>query len=656
LTEAQGGGAVEVNNTTLALAEELVFADGLQIDYAQSIGLFDVQNNGADLVLLQEFDLDPISSCVALMGGLGTPAPSDDIFGNERLRVHHGECVFGDLAATFGDGITIGAVEYERAARYVSAAGNDSEVDCTVRTAPCATLGRALSEAQEDDEIRVAVGSYQASAGSNETFPARITKVLNVIGGYNANFEEVPVCEPGLCNTQIDLLDAATGDDRQTTLLCDGTNFGQSENLVLIAGLALAADDTTDADDVTRALVLRERCDAIVTSNLISGGNGGVNGSQMSEGIQIGAAGGLETFPTIVGNSISGGAGSTTVTYGISVLPGHSPFIQNNEIVGNTDTDPAAPNATQSRAVMLGSEGAGATGQGGFGITVLDGNYLDGGLAENNTKALFLNGYGETQVFRNELYGGVAVASDGDTMGLSALTDNSVSIFNNLIHGGIATALDGGFAHGVRLATLATNAGEMRVINNTIWSGYPGDQGSGSAMGLVYTNLNGFQASVFDATNNIIGAAVAGQSVDSVCITEEVEINPSAINNNDLYGCSTLYRDIVEGTPADYISLSELHASGNNAADNVSVDPLFADFDGPDNDPATPDGDLTLTAFSPCGVVAGGSSSVASQEPFVSDDFELVLRTPDQGNPGFGFSMGAYELDDPRCDSGQANP
>ena len=62
--------------------------------------------------------------------------------------------------------------------RFVAPAplGSDAGNDCASRYAPCATVFRALGQANSGDEIRVAAGTY--------TDPLTITKDIRLLGGY----------------------------------------------------------------------------------------------------------------------------------------------------------------------------------------------------------------------------------------------------------------------------------------------------------------------------------------------------------------------------------------------------------------------------------------------------------------------------------------
>jgi hypothetical protein len=73
--------------------------------------------------------------------------------------------------------------------RYVAPSGDDSGNPCTISSAPCATIQRAVDVAGSGDEIRAASGTY-TSTGENVIL---ITKTLTLIGGYEPPDWSTPV-------------------------------------------------------------------------------------------------------------------------------------------------------------------------------------------------------------------------------------------------------------------------------------------------------------------------------------------------------------------------------------------------------------------------------------------------------------------------------
>jgi hypothetical protein len=106
--------------------------------------------------------------------------------------------------------------------------------------------------------------------------------------------------------------------------------------------------------------------------------------------------------------------------------------------------------------------------------------------------------------------------------------------------------------------------------------------------------------------------------------------------------------DQISGTPS--VEYSNVQG-GFAGAGNVSVNPMFVDADGADNDPATAvDNDYRLNATSPC-VDAGDSTAVPADVTVDLDGearFVDIASMPDTGVPvlpgGTVVDMGAFEV------------
>ncbi|MDD9893307.1 MAG: tandem-95 repeat protein, partial [Gammaproteobacteria bacterium] len=633
LSEASGSGAVSVNSIELPLAEGISF-NNYDLDYGINQGLFSSNAGGDALTVRMDLSLHPSTVCEGQIGGLAGPAPIDDIDGNGRHPLIDGVCALGEFPAQFGEGITAGAYEFEVPALYVASGGLDSN-DCLTPATACATLGHALSIVVPGTEIRISDGVYTASAGTGLAKPALINKAHNIIGGYDPSFIGSPTCVPGDCGTQLNLLENASGTYEQTVLRCDG-QAGSAEMgtpNTLIAGLNIDASDSNDANETyTRGLLLHNGCNAAITSNVISGGNGGNDGSDASEGVAIEDA---NTAPLIVANWISGGVGSTGTTVAIRAANGTTPSIQENELKGNSDNNAAAPNAAKSIGILLGNESGALGGQTGF-AQVTD-NTVEGGFA-NTAQGVFVNGFGDVNMERNLIHGGVSQATL--TTGVEFATDGTVSLINNLIHGGDASS--GSIARALLFATINATS-SYTAQHNSIWIG---TQGTSTTSSVQFHAANGALTVTFD--NNIVGGDDRG-GASRICVEEfNADTVPVSFTNNSLYACSNAaYSDFSAGN----LSVAALNSSANNASANVGFDPLYVDFDGSDNDPGSADFDFSLDGASPCEVVAGGRTDVPVFDDF-TNDFN-VFRTALSSNPSLGYSIGAYEFDDDlRCDGG----
>lgn len=88
-----------------------------------------------------------------------------------------------------------------RTLRYVATSGSDTANACTNSAAPCATIDQAVSQAQNNDEIRVAGGMYTPGSG---TAVLIITSRMKIIGGYSTGNWSTPdrVANPTILDGQ----------------------------------------------------------------------------------------------------------------------------------------------------------------------------------------------------------------------------------------------------------------------------------------------------------------------------------------------------------------------------------------------------------------------------------------------------------------------
>jgi hypothetical protein len=175
------------------------------------------------------------------------------------------------------------------------------------------------------------------------------------------------------------------------------------------------------------------------------------------------------------------------------------------------------------------------------------------------------------------------------------------------------------------------NRSDPVVQNNTI------DGGSGSAAFGIYLQATDPYLTLATIQNNIV---FTRSGASSYCMYEKTATSdPATFDANDLFGCAVLYYDDDSGgltTIAQVNALAEVMS-----APNESVDPVFADADGPDDDALTmADNDWHLTAGSPSGVTQSGLDLSAQ----FTADMDGATRT---GDGEVGWSMGAYEYDAP---------
>ncbi len=364
-------------------------------------------------------------------------------------------------------------------------------------------------------------------------------------------------------------------------------------NATVIDGLHLIGSNNSD----TTAIYI-DNSSPTITNNTLHGGQGGYR----TYGIYITNGGN----PVITDNTIYGSAPgfvSSNVTYGIYVGANSQAQIARNTIVGG---------AASFNAWGISSAGA---------VTVTD-NLIRGGTANYVTGVY--QGNVLSSYHRNTIYGG---NSNGfSCIGIN-LINSSSEIFNNVIVGGSDLMVTYASCTGVNLEGTAGNV--PLIYNNTINAGTSGNTMIGIRMDLA---INA------DIRNNII---MTSGGINMICMKELVDgSDPANLLNNDFFGCPTLYMDSVVGGWTSITAVADL----NNAAlttqgaaatstGNLFVDPVIADFDGPDNDIQTwADNDWHLSIASPASVTQGGLDLSA----FFSNDLDALART-------LPWSLGAYE-------------
>jgi|GEM_PF-2396860 len=640
-----GTGGTDIDNFSLTAAE-VGFAD-MAIDYFGPEPFTLLESNATAIDVVQDLSLTRNSDCGLLYGAKVELLSSEvDIKGNQRASFYDGYCSYVKEFVGTGDAISMGAFEFELNARYVSQTGQDTG-NCSDETVPCATIGYALGQAQAGDEVRVSGGNYLASAGDGLANRALINKPLSLVGGYNATFSDIPSCTEQSCATQIGLIEDATGAFNSAVLLCEGAGASptMTHDNTLIAGLAMSAVDNNDSDgDVHRAIVLENDCVATVASNVISGGNGGADGSNQSTGVFVK---GINTDVKIYKNWIEGGQGSSFITRGIYIAQS-SAIIEGNRIRGNSDNDATDGNdARKSHAIEIAD--LGATGLNNS--IVIQDNTIEGGVA-GAAEAIKVANPGTLTVDRNYIYGGVVSNSNNPekSVGIFVGTDGDASITNNAIHGG--SAINGGFAHGVRINSSAANAANFVIRNNTIFSGVPSLSPSKSAMGIVYTQTSGFQPGSLSIDNNIIWAFIDGITPPPglrICINEEVDISPDFVRNNSLHNnhCPTASYRSRDGIVVNDFGVAQLNAQAF-ASGNIDTAGFFISRDGPFGQQALNDKDWHLDPNNgSCDIAQGALDGDNSDNDGLDFGYNLdldnIIRTDD--DIGTGWSMGAFEQD-----------
>jgi hypothetical protein len=105
-------------------------------------------------------------------------------------------------------------------------------------------------------------------------------------------------------------------------------------------------------------------------------------------------------------------------------------------------------------------------------------------------------------------------------------------------------------------------------------------------------------------------------------------------------GCAT--NDVCNTNIANVnVVANTTQGVAGSASGNVSVDPVFADIDGADNDINTmDDNDWHLSAGSPVGVKTGGLNGLDQNPAWTFTTDKDGVTRPASGNP---WSIGAYE-------------
>ena len=291
------------------------------------------------------------------------------------------------------------------------------------------------------------------------------------------------------------------------------------------------------------------------------------------------------------------------------------------------------------------------------GFTVLGADTAGAASGETATAA-YVYGGAEPTISRNLLKGGSGERSNG-----VAIYQSSPVITGNTIHSGTGTS----FAFGI----YAVSSSPL-IVNNLVTAAGTGTGSYGISYsgGAVIRNniINGGTGGTYSvgidlgspATDSAIENNIVFTTGGStrLCLWEGNDTNPGALRNNDLFDCpdayyaafaassgtcpfyvgSDCYTDIADVNDASLIT----QGTADSASGNVSVDPLFVDVDGVDDDPATVEDNLwyfRAVGTSPCTVTQGGlDGTVQSPAWGIFLDKDGNVRTAP-------WSIGAYEYD-----------
>ncbi|MHC4427691.1 MAG: right-handed parallel beta-helix repeat-containing protein [Planctomycetota bacterium] len=228
------------------------------------------------------------------------------------------------------------------------------------------------------------------------------------------------------------------------------------------------------------------------------------------------------------------------------------------------------------------------------------------------------------------------------------------------------------------IANTASNGGAIHafedsnpvILNSTLagnQADLDDDDDCGDGEGGAVAAINGSRPLIVNSTivdNSAVGQGGGvcsfGEGSDTVIVNSIVYGNVAASNAQIV----DLPPDCDGSEPLSVTTVSYSNVQGGWAgagANNIDADPLFADADGPDDDPLTyGDNDYGLTSGSPC-VDAGHNWAVPADTEDLDGDSDVTELTPldFDGNPRFSddaatadtgcgvpvvVDMGAYEL------------
>jgi len=332
--------------------------------------------------------------------------------------------------------------------------------------------------------------------------------------------------------------------------------------------------------------------------------------------------------------SVDSGAGSAThvvLTEGTSIYGGYSADFSQRDPGANVTTIQDMSTAAGSFALPNRAIDAGT---GITSATAVDGFTIQGGGGDYSS-AIFNHDGAAPTIQNNSLHGGsggtrssgiLNIASspsvqnnsiDGGNGGTDSFgiynTNSSPSVRNNTINGGAGIQSSVG--------VLNDSASSSTIQNNTI------DGGSGLASSYGISDTDSSPATI---QNNIVFNSGSGTTV---CINES-DNGTDTIQNNDLFDCGD-YLYVNTLSSQFFTDISDLNTMQPQAGGNISMNAVFVDADGPDNNINTmADNDWHLSSSSPAGVTQGGLDLSAD---FTTDKDGVTRTVP--------WSMGAYEQD-----------
>ena len=265
--------------------------------------------------------------------------------------------------------------------------------------------------------------------------------------------------------------------------------------------------------------------------------------------------------------------------------------------------------------------------------TIVSGFTLNGSTdtTADFTSAVLINN-GADPVIENNIIDGGGDPTNNTSYGIyTEAVDPTVDPTNPIIRNNLITGGTSPSSYGVNIND-ARNGFILR--NNTI------NAGSGATIAHGISNT--------DATPNIENNIVFSSGANTICYIETDTTEPDFMRNNDFFNCTDIYVDANAGCTGNgdldgdstTCTLAEMNALSGAFSNNISVDPVFEDNDGLDNDITTMiDNDWRLSATTPVSVSAGGLNGIDAGFGYTLD-LDGVTRP---ASPTL-WSIGAYEL------------
>jgi hypothetical protein len=275
-------------------------------------------------------------------------------------------------------------------------------------------------------------------------------------------------------------------------------------------------------------------------------------------------------------------------------------------------------------------------------------NTITGGHSENYSYGLY-NSSASPTIRNNIIHGG---ESEGYSYGIHN-SNSSPAIRNNAINGGNG----GTYSYGV------SNSSSSPLIQNNIIDGgngrslTSGIDNSDSSPTIQNNTINGGSGtnrsySIYDSSSSSSSPTIENNILftrsgdNAYCIYHASDVDISSVLNNDLVFCNVKYYDSNANCSGNAdgdddsksCSVGEMNILAY-AGENISVDPRFADLDGPDNTLATmDDNNWHFSANTPSALTQGGLNGRDEGWSFTNDKDGV-----ERPQAGFPWAIGAYE-------------